>query len=323
MVMTKLFNKLLTASITALAVFCSFACSDKIAGTAEEPNQFAFGTESSSSADRTIVSDSGKSIETPNNFPIITSSATSPTPSIEISSSSRSEEDGFDPIHTDPVPSSDSEGGNGGAGTPGFGNPGNCYCQSGYSCYCGPTVEPASTLDDYLKKYNITEVAYDDNVLGYNVTLTYCDSTEQNCTVHSSTAKLRELGLHKITKDNVRALPYLFEKTIWAMHGDIYETASGDISRLPDGCPLYVLNIYDSSPVMHVLTKITKDTIAITEIHDNCDYEPRPFDMHVGFLFEYCGELSESPEIVQTFTLKETLKCGELDYDEYINKKLK
>lgn len=318
MVMTKLFNKLLTICVAAFSAFSLSACSDKIAGTAEEPNQFAYGTQSSSSADRSIEPDSGKSIETPNDFPIITSSATSPTPSIEISSSSRSEEDGFDPIHTDPVPSSDSEGGNGSAGTPGL-----CYCPIGYTCHCGSTVEPASTLDDYLKKYNITEVAYDDNVLGYNVTLTYCDSTKQNCAVLSSTAKLRELGLHKITKDNVRALPYLFEKTIWAMHGNIYETASGDISRLPDGCPLYVLNVIDTSPVMHVLTKITKDTIAITEIHDNCSYEPRPFDMHVGFLFEYCGELSESPEIVQTFTLKETLKCGELDYDEYINKKLK
>lgn len=318
MVMTKLFNKLLTASATVLAVFCSFACSDKIAGTAEEPNQFAYGTQSSSSADRTIKPDSGKSIETPNDFPIITSSATSPTPSVEISSSSRSEEDGYTPIHTDPAPSSSSTGGNGSAGTPGL-----CYCPIGYTCHCGSTGESASTLDDYLKKYNITEVAYDDNVLGYNVTFKNCDASQETCFESPSIAKLRELGLHKITKDNVRALPYLFEKTIWAMHGDIYETASGDISRLPDGCPLYVLNVIDTSPVMHVLTKITKDTIAITEIHDNCNYEPRPFDMHVGFLFEYCGELSESPEIVQTFTLKETLKCGELDYDEYINKKLK
>ena len=191
MVMTKLFNKLLTASATVLAAFCSFACSDKIAGTAEEPNQFAYGTQSSSSIDRSIVSDSGKSLETPNDYPIITSSATSPTPSVQISSSSRSEEDGYNPIHTDPALSSSSTGGSGGAGSPGFGNPGNCYCPIGYTCHCGPTVEPASTLDDYLKKYNITEATYDDNVLGYNVTLTYCDSTKQNCAELSSTACLR------------------------------------------------------------------------------------------------------------------------------------
>lgn len=321
--MTKLFDKFLTISVAAFSALSLSACSDKIAGTAEEPNQFAYGTQSSSSADRSIEPDSGKSIEAPNDFPIILSSDSNPTPSIEISSSSRSEEDGFEPIHTDPAPSSSSTGGNGSAGTPDFGNPGNCYCQSGYSCYCGSTGESASTLDDYLKKYNITEVAYDDNVLGYNVTFKSCDASQETCFESPSIAKLRELGLHKITKDNVRALPYLFEKTIWAMHGDIYETTSGDISRLPDGCPLYVLNVIDTSPVMHVLTKITKDTIAITEIHDNCNYEPRPFDMHVGFLFEYCGELSESPKIDITFKLNESMKCGTVDYDEYINKKLK
>lgn len=321
--MTKLFNKFLTICIAAFSAFSLSACSDKIAGTAEEPNQFAYGTQSSSSTDRSIESDSGKSTETPNNYPIITSSATSPTPSVQISSSSRSEEDGYIPIHTDPAPSSSSTGGSGGAGSPSFGNPENCYCPIGYTCHCGPTVEPASTLDDYLKKYNITEVAYDDNVLGYNVTFKSCDASQETCFESPSIAKLRELGLHKITKDNVRALPYLFEKTIWAMHGDIYETASGDISRLPDGCPLYVLNVIDTSPVMHVLTKISKDSIAITEIHDNCDYEPYPFEMHVGFLFEYCGELSESPKIDITFKLNESMKCGTVDYDEYINKKLK
>jgi hypothetical protein len=72
-----------------------------------------------------------------------------------------------------------------------------------------------------------------------------------------------------------------------------------------------------------VLTKISKDTIAITEVHDNCNYEPRPFDMHVGFLFEYCGELSENPKIELTFLVKGTWNCRNIDYDEYINKKLK
>jgi len=107
------------------------------------------------------------------------------------------------------------------------------------------------------------------------------------------------------------------------MHGNLYGRTDGSISRTPDGCPLYVLNINDTSPVVHVLTKISKDTIAITDVHDNCDYERRPFDMHVGFLFEYCDELSESPKIEQTFLLKETWNCSDIDYDEYINKKLK
>ena len=106
------------------------------------------------------------------------------------------------------------------------------------------------------------------------------------------------------------------------MGGMLYEK-DGVVSRTQGGCQLYVLNVYDTSPVIHVLTEISKDTIKITDVHDNCNYEPRPFDMHVGFLFEYCGELSESPKIDITFKLNESMKCGTVDYDEYINKKLK
>lgn len=318
--MTKLFNKLLTASATVLAAFCSFACSDKIAGTAEEPNQFAYGTQSSSSIDRSIVSDSGKSLETPNDYPIITSSATSPTPSVQISSSSRSEEDGYNPIHTDPAPSSSSTGGSGGAGFPSFGNP-DCHCQGDAKCYCGSDGASAYTLDDYLKKYNITEVAYDDNVLAFNKTYDGQLKDVYN-SAKVNTSQLRSIGLHKITSENASALSILFLRTAMNMGGILYEK-DGVVSRTQGGCQLYVLNVYDTSPVIHVLTEISKDTIKITDVHDNCDYEPRPFNMHVGFLFEYCGELSENPKIDITFKLNESMKCGTVDYDEYISKKLK
>lgn len=318
--MTKLFNKFLTISVAAFSALSLSACSDKIAGTAEEPNQFAYGTQSSSSTDRSIESDSGKSIETPNDYPIITSSATSPTPSVQISSSSRSEEDGYIPIHTDPAPSSSSTGGSGGAGFPSLGNP-DCHCQGDAKCYCGSDGASAYTLDDYLKKYNITEVAYDDNVLAFNKT--YDGQLED---VYNSakvnTSQLRSIGLHKITSENASALSILFLRTAMNMGGTLYEK-DGVVSRTQGGCQLYVLNVYDTSPVIHVLTEISKDTIKITDVHDNCDYEPRPFDMHVGFLFEYCGELSESPKIDITFKLNESMKCGTVDYDEYINKKLK
>ena len=318
--MTKLFNKFLTISVAAFSAFSLSACSDKIAGTAEEPNQFAFGTQSSSSTDRSIESDSGKSIETPNNYPIITSSATSPTPSVQISSSSRSEEDGYNPIHTDPAPSSSSTGGSGGAGSPSFGNP-DCHCPSDSKCYCGSDGAPAYTLDDYLKNYNITDVSYDENVLAFNKT--YDGQLED---VYNSakvnTSQLRSIGLHKITRENLGGLGALFLRASVNMGGMLYEK-DGVVSRTQGGCQLYVLNVYDTSPVIHVLTEISKDTIKITDVHDNCNYEPRPFDMHVGFLFEYCGELSENPKIDITFKLNESMKCGTVDYDEYINKNLK
>ena len=295
--MTKLFNKFLTASTMALAAFCSFACSDKIAGTAEEQNQIANGEKSSSSSEG----------ETANGvIPDSSNSNTSPAPSVDVSSSSRYDE-GFTPIYIDPSSSSN---------TAGEGNKGNDPDVVG-----NPDTVPAYTLDSYLKYYGITEVTYDDNVLGYNVTFKSCDASQETCFESPSIAKLRELGLHKLTAENASGLGVLFLRTAMNMGNKLYEN-NGAVSRTQDGCPLYILNINDTSPAVHVLTKISKDTIAITEVHDNCNYEPRPFDMHVGFLFEYCGELSESPEIELTFLVKETWNCRNIDYDEYIKKNL-
>ena len=295
--MTKLFNKFLTASTMALAAFCSFACSDKIAGTAEEQNQIANGEKSSSSSEG----------ETANGvIPDSSNSNTSPAPSVDVSSSSRYDE-GFTPIYIDPSSSSN---------TAGEGNKGNDPDVVG-----NPDTVPAYTLDSYLKYYGITEVTYDDNILGYNVTFKSCDASQETCFESPSIAKLRELGLHKLTAENASGLGVLFLRTAMNMGNKLYEN-NGAVSRTQDGCPLYVLNVIDTSPAVHVLTKISKDTIAITEVHDNCNYEPRPFDMHVGFLFEYCGELSESPEIELTFLVKETWNCRNIDYDEYIKKNL-
>ena len=295
--MTKLFNKFLTASTMALAAFCSFACSDKIAGTAEEQNQIANGEKSSSSSEG----------ETANGvIPDSSNSNTSPAPSVDVSSSSRYDE-GFTPIYIDPSSSSN---------TAGEGNKGNDPDVVG-----NPDTVPAYTLDSYLKYYGITEVTYDDNVLGYNVTFKSCDASQETCFESPSIANLRTIGLHKLTAENASGLGVLFLRTAMNMGNKLYEN-NGAVSRTQDGCPLYVLNVIDTSPAVHVLTKISKDTIAITEIHDNCNYEPRPFDMHVGFLFEYCGELSESPEIELTFLVKETWNCRNIDYDEYIKKNL-
>ena len=312
--MTKLFNNFLTISVAAFSALSLSACSDKIAGTAEEPNQIAQGTESSSSAE------SSNSSENPNGLPDLSSNSSVPSPTTNISSSSQSERDSFDPITINPTPSSSSKSTSGNGGFPSFGNP-DCHCPSDSKCYCGSDGAPAYTLDDYLKNYNITDVSYDENVLAFNKT--YDGQLED---VYNSakvnTSQLRSIGLHKITRENLGGLGALFLKASVNMGGMLYEK-DGVVSRTQGGCQLYVLNVYDTSPVIHVLTEISKDTIKITDVHDNCDYEPYPFEMHVGFLFEYCGELSESPKIDITFKLNESMKCGTVEYDEYINKKLK
>ena len=284
MAMINLFKKISTVSTTVIAVFCAFACSDKIAGTAEEPNQFAYGTSSSR--------DNGASA----NIPPSSSSETTP---INL------------------IPSSSSAGTVG--GSEGFGNSEGCYSSDGHKTHCGPSGSDTPTLDDLLKKYNITEASFDKNVLAYNKTFQSCYESTGNCNDKQNIADLRTLGLHKFTNENVSGLAYLFLETSKVMGGKVYGT-DDKVSFQIDGCPLYVLNIHDTSPAIHVLTKITKDTIYITDIYDKCDYEPRPFDMHVGYLIEYCGELSENSKIEIAFKQLDTADCSDISYEEYIRK---
>ena len=306
MAMTNLFKKFSTVSTTAIAVFCAFACSDKIAGTAEEPNQFAYG--SSSSQDDEYSANMPPSSSSANNLdghstPSGASSSNSNT-AIPITSSSR------DPIVI---------GGNGNPGhNGGFGNSEICYTSDGEKMLCGPSGSDTPTLDDLLKKYNITDATFDNNVLAYNKTFQSCYESTGNCSDIQAIADLRTIGLHKFTKENVTGIAYLFTnyaKTVYTIYGTDNEITIGE-----NGCPLYVLNIHDTSPTIHVLTNITKDTIAITDFSDKCDYEPRPFEMHVGYLIAYCGELSENPAIKQTFKQLDTADCSDVTYEEYIKK---
>ena len=284
--MTKLFKKFLTTNAAALAVLCSFACSDRIAGTAEEPNQ---------SANRPPLDEGSSSSEEITTPPeTITSSSSNK----EASSTSRySSSEGSREDHPTTPPSSSSNSTDGGPGGGPIGN---------------PDISPSRTLNDYLLKYNITEIAFDQNVIAYNKTFVSCDETNSTCSESPEIASLRTAGLHKAnTQEDYNNLSNLFPITAKAM-GGLHEI---------DGCPLYVLNIKDTSPVVHVLTKISKDTISIADVSDNCSYEARPFDMHVGFLFAYCGELSKNPHVTITYSRKDSLRCGEIGYDEYFTKK--
>ena len=121
-------------------------------------------------------------------------------------------------------------------------------------------------------------------------------------------------GLYKITDDNLDAAVSIYSITSKYMGGTLASS---------DGCPLYILNIRDDSPSVHVLKEITKDTLSVEVFYDGCDYERNPFDLFIGFLFSYCGELSENPKIVLTSTLNESMpQCGSIDYKEYVNKKI-
>lgn len=171
------------------------------------------------------------------------------------------------------------------------------------------------TLDYYLQKYKVPGETFDENVLAYNKTFEGCDVTNETCFESPGIAEFRKIGLHKAaTQKEFNELSFIFPTAAKFMGGSLYKI---------DGCPLYVLNINETSPAVHVLTKISKDTLTVATFYDNCDYERRPFDMYVGFLFSYCGELSEKPEIVIKSTLNEAMTpCGSVEYKEYISQKI-
>ena len=284
--MIKLFTKLLTASAITFAALCTFACSLNLAGTAEETNQSANlpspPEESSSGSEDSPIPDEPSSSSLTNQNSQISSSSTTEAPN------------NMDPIK----PSSSSRtDGNGEAGSPDIGY-----------------IDYAQTLDTYLKKYGITDITFDEHVIAYNKTFVSCDATKSTCVESPNLDNFKTIGLHKAsTTAELNSLSAIFPATAKAMGGTLHEV---------DECPLYVLNINDTSPTAHVLTEISKDTIKIVNISDQCDYEARPFEMHVGFLFAYCGELSENFQIATTFMHLDSSRCINFDYNESINKKL-
>jgi len=301
--MTKLFNKFLSTSVATLSVLCSFACSDKIAGTAEEPNQFAYGGNSNSNDTESNI---GYISSSSNNEKIIeatssSSSDSTPPPQIQPTSSSGRDSN---PLPADMESSSSGNIGNSGST--------HCYTQDGTKELCGPTDSILPTLEDYLYQNHITGVQFDESVIAYNKTY----DSSQKTTEKANIAELRTVGLHKFTKENLTGLTYLFPQTM-LKNSQVYSTDE-DVYIGKNGCPLYVLNIKEMSPAVHVLTSISNETITIATFYDNCDYEPNPFETHVGFLFAHCGEFSASTEIINTPTLNESMTCGSVKYTEYI-----
>lgn len=296
--MIKLFTKIFSSSVFATAFFFIIACTSDnptFTGTAEEPNQFAQGNDESSSSigietSSSIAYSSQEQIHLPQN--------SSSSKRSQHMSSSREPQ----PKSSTTVPKDSS------ASSPGSHQDGSVVGHAGSD----PFRE--QTLDYYLQKYKVPGVTFDENVLAYNKTFEGCDATKETCFESPDIAAFRTIGLHKVpTQKEFNDISFIFPVTAKAMGGNIHGV---------DSCPLYVLNIDETSPAVHILTKISKDTLTVATFYDNCDYARRAFDMYVGFLFSYCGELSEKPEIVMTSELNEAMtSCGSVEYKEYINKK--
>ena len=326
--MIKLLEKFSTTCTAAFVAFCVFACSsDNLAGTAEEPNQFAHN-ESSSSSEMNNIDESSSSQDSTDFKPFVphghvssSSYGTEPSPHNNPNSSDSrtdvpslrysSSEKNYVPIPASSsnrvaaASSSSKRNGNG----------------DGHSGHFDIDSTLTSTLDDYLKAYNAgatslngnsrTSVSFDDNVLAYTVIYESCDLTKDTCPKPVEVPAFLTVGLHKVTSKELADANAIFPLTAKRLGGTL---------KSSEGCSLYMLNLNETTPAVHVITQITKDSISLTNIYDNCDYERMPFDRYVGFLFEFCEELSENTKIVKTDIRDSTMKCGSAPYKEYVRK---
>ena len=331
--MIKLFKNFSATCTAAFVAFCVFACSsDNLAGTAEEPNQFAHN-DSSSSSELNGLDESSSSQDstgltpfTPHKNASSSSQDTEPSPhNNPLSSSSQffapsepkssstgnyiyySNDSGYSPMPTSSsnrvaaASSSSFRGGNGGGG----------HFNS----------DTTSTLDDYLEN-NLPspttaigsaarKYSFDSNVLAYNLIYESCDLTKDTCSKPNEVPVYQTVGLHKLDAKDLGDVSTIFPASAKRLGGTL---------KASEGCSLYLLNIDESTPAVHVVTKITKDSILLTNVFDNCDYERMPFDRYVGFLFEFCEELSDSTKIVTTEIHNADKQCGGGPYKEYVRK---
>ncbi len=326
--MIKLLEKFSTTCTAAFVAFCVFACSsDNLAGTAEEPNQFAHN-ESSSSSEMNNIDESSSSQDSTEFKPFVphghvssSSYDTEPFPHNNPNSSdSRTD---VSPVRYSsseknyvPIPASSSN--RVAAASSSSKRNGNGDGHSGHFDIDSTLI---STLDDYLKAYNAgatslngnsrTSVSFDRNVLAYNVIYESCDITKDTCPKPVEVPAFLTVGLHKVTSKELADANAIFPLTAKRLGGTL---------KSSEGCSLYMLNLNETTPAVHVITQITKDSISLTNVYDNCDYERMPFDRYVGFLFEFCEELSDSTKIVKTDIRDSTMKCGGAPYKEYVKK---
>lgn len=318
--MNKLFTKILTATASLFAAFLATSCTEPnttITGTAEERNQVAQAGDKNSEANlpttqvdslvRTTSSSTAPSSGTSKSTPVGSDSVAV----LDSMASHHFPDQGFGGAYSSaraeyPL-SGDGKGGAGGV--------------VGASSSSSTTTEPniAGHVDEnllsvYVKKTGINGISFDGAVYGINKTYQSCDLSASTCSETEPIDEYRTVGLHKVALEKIEKIAEIFPMT--------YATLPIDQIKISytDECALYVLNVSDTSPVWRVLTSISTDSIVVQEIFDKCNYEARPFKVHVGFLFSYCRELGSSTKIVQEGVPNGDAKCSDVSYEEYYKK---
>ena len=289
--------ELITLAVIFSLSFFAGCSSDKIAGTSEETNEFAYRVSSSSeeesSSSSAKSSSSSKAVSSSSRVassssrPVSSSSRTISSSSVKSSSSSYMESSNSTP----PGATSSSTGVDVNNNSSSSVNPGKI--EDGSSSSERPVEGSAkpNTLDYYLDLLNLKSVSFDSGVMSTSI--------GQNNDAHSQepnppmTPEFDSPWPHKIVKQNVDALEEYFPMA-FAMYPQIISAIKNE--TLDENCGLYTFNVYsDGLSAAYVVTEITENVIKVLDVPAG-DCKAMSSSEVSRFLFYYCGELNSHAE---------------------------
>ena len=257
----KMINLSMSIALVAFIAVCFCAgCSDshKLAGTAEETNEFAIA-ESSSSFSSSSLENSG-----------VGSSAVESSSSVEpeVSSSSQKQES-----------SSSEEGSSSSVGAP----------QSGTQS--SSSLENPNSLEYYIEELGLNVNQLYENVLAAGLTEEKDSDTAPGQAV---AAEFDGPWPYQFVKENIGVLPYFFPEAADEYAGLVHSIESG---LADSGCGLYMMNVYgNEKAIAYVVADITADKIVVMDVSaGSCPNSA--VNKIFRFLFRYCGEMESRPEI--------------------------
>ena len=270
--------ELITLAVIFSLSFFAGCSSDKIAGTSEETNEFAYKVSSSSEEESS------------------SSSAKSSSSSKTVSSSSRVASSSSRTISSSSVKSSSSSYMESSNSTP----PGATSSSTGVDVNNNSsssekpnegTAKPDISLDYYLKLLNQESDSFDSGVMSTAIDLN-TDGDPQNPNPPMAT-EFDTPWPHKIVKQNVDALQEYFPMA-FAMYPQIISAIKNE--TLDENCGLYTFNVYsDGLTAAYIVAEITENTIKVIDIPAG-ECKALSLTQMSRFLFYYCGELNSHAE---------------------------
>ena len=294
----------------AMVLLCS-GCSesDKLAGTAEEPNELAYQDQESSSSEKpdTLESSSSKQVKSSSSSERTkkSSSSSSKEPDKAKSSSSSKDNDKPDTSSSAPASSSSSEKPPQGIQPPDENDKSSSSSVPASSSSKGPgdgdtqsppqssTPENPPSLSDYIALFDLEDMPFDTTVMA-SVAMREESSSPQDPPSAQAT-EFDGIGVHQFVKQNIYALNELFP-----IAAKQYKKLADAIANDSAECGLYLLNIRGSNETVgHLLTKVSPDTMTVVDIvASNCLTNTN--GKLVRFLFSYCGDVDRDPIIKRT-----------------------